>query len=161
MIDIYLGLPYMHDSPTIMDIRADVSDLVAKDLANLGKFVYAPISSWHRIAKRYDMRCDWDFWQHLDKAFIDCCREVHFITLPGWQESTGVNAETSYAKELNKSIHYIDPTMYLYQLVEVYDTDPDLSSGDKALRLKFVEFMIQSVGKRRLSTMGTYRELED
>lgn len=161
MIDIYLGLPYMHDSPTIMDIRADVSDLVARDLANSGRKVYAPISSWHRIATKYGMRRDWEFWQELDEEFIRCSKEVHFITLPGWQDSTGVNAETCLAKELNKSIYYIDPTMYLYQLVEVYDTDPDLSSGDKALRLKFVEFMIQSVGKRRLSTMGNYRELED
>lgn len=153
MIDIYLGLPYMHDSPTMMDIRADVSDLVARDLANHGKKIYAPISSWHSIAKKYEMRCDWEFWQELDEEFIRCSNEVHFITLPGWQESTGVNAETCLAKALDKPISYIDPMMYLYQLVEVYDTDTELSSGDKALRLKFVEFMIESVKKRSLSTI--------
>lgn len=161
MIDIYLGLPYMHDSPTIMDIRADISDLVARDLANTGKKVYAPISSWHRIATRYGMRCDWEFWQDLDEEFIRCSNEIHFITLPGWQDSTGVNAETCLAKALDKKIEYIDPTMYLYQLVEVYENSNELSSGDKALRLKFLEFMIQSVGKRKLSIMGIKKELED
>lgn len=153
MIDIYLGLPYMHDSPTMMDIRADVSDLVAVDLANKRKSVYAPISSWHRISIKYGMRGDWEFWQHFDRSFIKCCNEVHFITLPGYLDSTGVNAEKKIAIEFEKDIFYIDPAEYLFQLSEIYTDDDNMSNREKALRLKFIEFMVESVGKRKLATM--------
>lgn len=112
----YLALPYTDEDEDLMDFRAAVSDIIWADLSNQGRFVYAPISSAHHIAKKYDLPRDWAFWEGLDSLFITKCDKFLIITLPGWEESTGVTAETAIAEGLGMEIEYIDPTPYIKQL---------------------------------------------
>lgn len=112
----YLALPYTDKDEEVMDFRASVSDIIWADLSNQGRFVYAPISSAHHIAKQYDLPRDWEFWQHLDTLFISKCDRFLIITLPGWEDSTGVTAETEIAKSHGMEIEHIDPTPYIKKL---------------------------------------------
>ena len=112
----YLALPYTDDSEEVMSFRASISDIIWADLSNQGRFVYAPISSAHHIAKKYDLPRDWEFWEGLDSLFITKCDRFLIITLPGWEDSVGVTAETKVAKAHGLEIDYIDPTPYIKQL---------------------------------------------
>jgi hypothetical protein len=110
---IYLGLPYMHDEMYIRQLRAEISDIVATDLMDNGEHVYAPISSWHHIATKYNLPGDWAFWAEMDETFIKHCDKLMIIKLKGWKKSTGVTAEIKLAKKYKKPVEFIDPTPYL------------------------------------------------
>jgi hypothetical protein len=113
---IYLGLPYMHDDEVVMDFRADISDIVAADLANRGFNVFAPISAWHHISKKYGLPGEWEYWKDFDESFIKICSKVLIIILEGWRQSVGVTAEIDLSKKYNLEVGYIDPTPYVKEL---------------------------------------------
>ena len=113
---IYLALPYIHSDPIVMDFRADVSDIIAADLSNRGHSVFAPISSWHHVAKKYGLPRDWTYWYKLDEMFVGFSTKVLVITLDGWKQSTGVHAEMELANDYDTEIDYIDPEPYVEKL---------------------------------------------
>lgn len=113
---IYLATPYLHKNANVMDLRADVSDIIAAELINGGDHVYAPISSWHHVAKKYGLPRDWKYWYKLDENFLNACGKLLVIILQGWKESNGVTAEIELAKQFNLDIAYVDPTIYVDML---------------------------------------------
>ncbi len=113
---IYLGLPYTHKDPSIEDFRADVSDIIAADLFVQGYIVFAPISSWHHIARKHDLPGDYHSWEELNRVFMHKCEKLLIITLPGWEDSVGVNAEMKLANKYVIQIEKIDPTPYIKKL---------------------------------------------
>lgn len=112
----YLATPYSHKDVSVMDFRAEVSDVICADLMNQGRLIYAPISSCHHIAKKYGLPRDWQFWQRLDKEFVKACKKLIIIKLEGWEISTGLNAELELAKEYGLEIEYIDPEPYIKKI---------------------------------------------
>ncbi len=117
---IYLAIPYMHDDPNVMDFRADISDIIAADLANRDYNVFAPISAWHVIRKKYDLPGDWSFWHKFDEEFIKISGRIVVIMLYGWKQSTGVTAELKLADKFKLSVEYVDPTKYVTQIRKNY-----------------------------------------
>jgi hypothetical protein len=115
---LYLAIPYIHDDPLVMDFRADVSDIIAADLAKHGNNVFAPISSWHTISKKYDLPGNWEYWKDFDEVFMAKSARLSVVALYGWKKSTGVNAEIKLAKHYNIKINLIDPTLYVKMLRE-------------------------------------------
>jgi hypothetical protein len=103
----------MHDNKFIMEFRAMVSDVIAADLMNQGKMVFAPISMCHHISVKYGLPCDWEFWKDMDEEFIKISGKLLIITLKGWKESVGVNAETKLAEKYGVPIEHIDPEPYI------------------------------------------------
>jgi hypothetical protein len=113
----YLGLPYTDMDPTMEDWRADISDRIAADLfLREGRIIFAPISAWHHIARKYRLPGTFEYWAKFDEEFIKVSNKLLIITLPGWNESVGVNAEINLAKKYNVPVEYIDPVPYLKQL---------------------------------------------
>ena len=109
----YLAIPYTDKDEEIMDYRAAISDVICADLMNKGRYIYAPISSCHHIAKKYNLPRNWEFWKGLDEVFVSLSKKFLIITLPGWEDSTGVTAETEIAKRNGIEIEYIDPEPYM------------------------------------------------
>lgn len=109
----YLALPYTHSNKAVMELRAMVSDFIAAELFKAGRIVYAPISSWHHVAIKYDLPQDFETWKELDKQFIKKCSKLLIITLSGWAESKGVNEEIALARKYNKPIVYLDPYSFI------------------------------------------------
>lgn len=109
----YLATPYTDEDPGIEDYRARISDIIAAELTSQGRLIYAPISSWHHIALKYELPSTYDYWLKLDEEFLKVCKQVVIITLPGWQKSKGVNAEVKMAKKYNIPINYIDPEPFI------------------------------------------------
>jgi len=112
----YLAIPYSDKSESVMDYRAEVSDLICAEFMNQGRIIFAPISSCHHIAKRYSLPRTWDFWQHLDEEFVKICKSVIVVMLDGWDKSTGVKAEIELADKYGIPVKYLDPKPYLKRL---------------------------------------------
>jgi hypothetical protein len=112
----YLGLPYTHEDPKVMDFRAEVSDIICADLMNQGRIIFAPISSCHHIAKKYKLPRTWDFWKHVDEEFLSACKTLIIVTLEGWEISTGLTEERIIAKRYDIPVEYINPDPYVREL---------------------------------------------
>lgn len=119
----YLGLPYTDDDPLIEDWRADISDRIAADLfLREGRIIFAPISAWHHIARRYKLPGTFEYWFELDEEFIKISSKLLIIMLPGWKNSVGANGEMDLARKYNIPIEFIDP--------EPYFTDEEKERGN-------------------------------
>ena len=112
----YLGLPYTDENPLLKDWRALVSDKIAADLTKQGRIIFAPISAWHHIAKKYELPGTFEYWLELDEEFIKISKKLLIIMLPGWKESKGVGGEIKLAHKYNIPIGYIDPKPYIKQM---------------------------------------------
>ena len=117
----YLGLPYSDDDPLMEDWRAEVSNVIAVDLTIQGRIIFAPISAWHHLARKYKLPGTFEYWLKLDEEFIKASKKLLIITLPGWKESKGVNGEIRLAKKYGVLIEYIDPEPYLKRMEEQND----------------------------------------
>jgi hypothetical protein len=51
----------------------------------------------------------WDFWEGIDRRFLELCDEVVVLTVDGWRESAGVQAEIRIASQLGKLVRYLGP----------------------------------------------------
>jgi hypothetical protein len=103
----YLASPYSHDNQHVKDYRFQVvQDVTVKLLLDANIYAFSPIAYNHPMVI-HDLPTDWSFWENYDKAFIDHCDGLVVLTIDGWQESIGVQAEIEYAKELNLPVVYL------------------------------------------------------
>lgn len=116
----YLAIPYSHEDEEVMEYRAEVSDFIFSELAKEGRIIYAPISSCHHIAAKYGLPRNWEFWKTMDEVFIQKCDKIIFITLDGWEESTGLNEELQLAKKYGLEIEYLNPEPYIEKMKDAW-----------------------------------------
>jgi hypothetical protein len=109
MLKIYLGSPYTHSDPEVMEERYLAACLKASQLVKEGHYVYSSIAHWHSIAKLYGLPRDWEFWKKMDSISISLMDEIWILKLKGWEISIGLGNEILIAKEFNKPYIFIDP----------------------------------------------------
>lgn len=109
---VYLGTPYSGIKED-KAFRAEVVDMISKDMANKGLMVYSPISSWHNIAIKYNLPSDFKFWLDMCESFLSKCGKIVVIQLPGWEKSIGLTHEIEFAKKHGLEIEYLDPAPYI------------------------------------------------
>ncbi|MDH5184381.1 MAG: DUF1937 family protein [Gammaproteobacteria bacterium] len=104
----YLACPYSHPEPSVREIRFQaVTDLAASKVA-AGEHILSPITHGHALAMTdHKLPMEFEYWEALCKKMIDACDEVMVLTLEGWKESVGVQAEIRYAVETGKPVSYI------------------------------------------------------
>lgn len=107
MKKIYLATPYSHEDDNVRRSRFDDINKVAASLMSDGNCVYSPISHTHPIAEAGSLPLGWDYWEKIDRCFIDWCDEVYVYCADGWKESRGVQAEIFIAIELGKPVRYV------------------------------------------------------
>ena len=105
---IYLATPYTHINHHIMVARFKMVNKVAAKLMADGKYIFSPISHTHPIAEAGELPRGWDYWEGYDRRILLTCTKIMVLKLPGWETSTGVQAEIKIGKELNIPIEYID-----------------------------------------------------
>lgn len=108
MRKIYLAGPYSHKDQDYRVYRFKSLNMIAAWLIHNGNIVFSPISHTHPIATQCDLPLGWEFWDAFDQAFIEWADVVVVAMLPGWEDSVGVTAEISIAKELGKPVEYFD-----------------------------------------------------
>jgi nucleoside 2-deoxyribosyltransferase len=103
---IYLASPYSHPDSDVREQRFEAVCRAAAFLICSGKTVYSPIAHTHPICK-YGLPGDWQFWQHHDRQYIELCDEMVVLTLDGWKQSKGIQAEIGIARGLGKPVTFI------------------------------------------------------
>jgi nucleoside 2-deoxyribosyltransferase len=105
---IYLASPYSHPDPAVREERYRAACRAAAALLLAGQPVFSPIAHSHWIAE-HGLPYAWSFWEPLDRWFLERCDEVVVLTLDGWNESVGVQAEIRIAAECGKPVRYVGP----------------------------------------------------
>ena len=105
---IYLANPYTHPDPAMREARFKAACRQAAEMFRCGIPVFSPIAYSHAIAA-HDLPLEWEFWERFDRVFLETCDEVWVLTLDGWRESRGVQAEIALAHELGKPVVLVEP----------------------------------------------------
>lgn len=105
---IYLACPYSHDDPQVRQKRFESATKVAATLTKAGHHVYSPITVGHTLCQYADVPCDWEFWEANDRIYLSISKAVFVLMLPGWETSTGVQAEIKIADDMGLPVEYID-----------------------------------------------------
>lgn len=105
----YLACPYSHPDPAVREERFHAVNRAAAALMMQGEKVFSPISHTHPIAVDGELPKGWDFWEQYDRAILSCCHKVIVLCIPGWDTSTGVQAEIAIAKEMGIQVQYYHP----------------------------------------------------
>jgi hypothetical protein len=61
------------------------------------------------VISRYGLPLDWEFWRRHDLKYLGLCDEVIVLTLPGWCESIGIQAEIAAARAMGKRVTFMEP----------------------------------------------------
>ena len=103
---IYVAAPYSDLDPAVRECRFREVNRAAAALMRAGHCVFSPISHGHPICQ-YGVPGDWTRWESLDQRMLRQCEEVVVLTLDGWKESRGVQAELAIAAALDLPVRYL------------------------------------------------------
>lgn len=106
---IYLASPYAHSDSHVREWRFREACRAAAALLRAGITVFSPIAHSHPIAC-FGMPMSWEFWSQVDREYLARCDVVAVLTLTGWRESVGVQAEIRFARELNLPVVFVSPS---------------------------------------------------
>ena len=105
---IYLASPYSDPSKTIQHARYLWACEAAAFMVRKGMKVYSPIVSWHKVAERFSLPSDAEFWSKQNASFMLHSTEMWVLTLSGWGQSKGVQSEIAFCKEQGIKIYYTE-----------------------------------------------------
>ncbi len=117
---IYLASPYSHADQSVRECRFHAACCAAARLIREGHTVFSPIVHSHPLTK-HGLPGDWDFWNGQSREQLMRCDELVVLTLDGWEESAGVQAEIGIAEELGMPVRYHDPTARLAPVAKEAD----------------------------------------
>lgn len=103
----YLACPYASESGCLMHTRLRAVTKVAGRLMNKGQVIFSPLTHNAPIAKAVELPTNWDFWSRIDLAFLAQCDRLLVLTLTGWKDSIGVQAEIKAAKAQGIPVYYL------------------------------------------------------
>lgn len=103
---IYICSPYSSPSLEVMEERYQQTLAETARLIALGFIVFSPIVHCHEMAKRHELPREFHFWEAYCIGTLDVCRELWVYTLPGWEQSRGVQSEIAFAKRVGKAIRF-------------------------------------------------------
>lgn len=102
----YLASPYTSREESVREARYWAACRAAAELMRRGFHIYSPIVHSHPLT-RYGLPGDWGYWEAFDREMIARCDRLVVLTLPGWEESRGVQAELKIAEELGKPVEFV------------------------------------------------------
>src|SRR5690242_11058087 len=103
----YLASPYSHPDESVKERRHAIVTHVAFELIRQGIYVYSPIV--HNVPiDQLGIHGNWLSWIEFDHGMLARCDRLLVLKLPGWEESKGVQAEITRAKELGLPIEWME-----------------------------------------------------
>lgn len=102
---IYVASPYSSPQPEVREhrYRMVMNYIYHNTMSGLPR-LFSPIQYTHEMAKHYNMPDDFAFWQTFCLSWLERADELHILKMEGWQESRGLQAEWSFAKQLGLPI---------------------------------------------------------
>lgn len=105
---IYLASPYSNPDPLVVKTRFFLAEQVTAILMREGLFIYSPIVHCHALAERWSMPTDFDYWKNYNIDFIRRSDKFLILTIPGWEESKGVQGELKFARSAGIKIGHVN-----------------------------------------------------
>lgn len=106
----YLGSPYTHELPEVMEERHRQVCQAAARLFERSILVYSPIAHSHAVNELGSLaQSAFEFWRPFDLGMIDRLTGLMVLMLDGWQESEGLAAEIEHARATGKPVLWVDP----------------------------------------------------
>ena len=106
----YLASAYSHPDPAVRQYRYTAACKAAARLLQQGINVFSPMAHSLPIAQIGGLpETTWAFWEPFDREYIALSEKVVVLTLDGWDQSVGVQAEIKIARELGKPVTYLAP----------------------------------------------------
>lgn len=106
---IYLTTPYSDPNPAVRERRFEEACRATAALVRAGVCTYSPVAHSHPVA-RYGLPTHWEFWAQIDREHLARCDVLAVLTIPGWRESVGVQAEIRLAREFGLPVVFICPS---------------------------------------------------
>ena len=106
---VYIATPYSDPDKAVRERRFKNVTRYASELMDNGVLVYSPITHSHPMTEFNALPGDWAFWKDLDTKMIGCCDILTVYMQPGWESSSGVQAEIKIAESLGVPVTYVDP----------------------------------------------------
>jgi hypothetical protein len=105
----YLACPYSHPDKKVRRRRFVLVTQAAAwwMKAHPRSNVFSPLTHSHPLHEIAGMDGSWQFWKRIDTQYLRLCSRMVVLTLDGWKESVGVQAEIKIAKRLNIPITYL------------------------------------------------------
>jgi len=110
----YLASPYSHPLAATRELRYRAARDGTGWCLRHRMWVYSPIVHCHDLAAQSGMPTDFEFWGDYNRAMIEQADELLVLTIEGWQQSTGVNAEITFAADLGLPIRLMTPNSTTY-----------------------------------------------
>ena len=105
---IYLASPYSHPQRMIRLNRYYKTLRYTGYAMSRGSHIFSPIVYAHHLAEHHNLPKDFDWWQRFDTHMIKVSEGFRVLTLEGWEESKGVQAEIEIATSFGHTVTYVD-----------------------------------------------------
>lgn len=105
---VYLAVPFSSEDKEVMKERVLKVNKCAGKLLLEGHVVFSPISMHVPIKDVCDLPGTWEYWERVDRAFLERCSHLFVLKLDGWKTSVGVQAEIKIAKDLGLPVIYLE-----------------------------------------------------
>lgn len=115
---IYLAGPYSDGDPEVEKERFEKLTKVAGQIIKEGHFVFSPITHCHPIAIQTSLPGNYEYWKKYNETFLRMCDELWLVTLKGYRDSKGLNAEFDLARELGKPYKFITEYYMAHEFVD-------------------------------------------
>lgn len=119
---IYLASPYSHELEAVRIQRYCWVCSFACRLIATGHVVFSPIAHSHPIATcgmPIANANNSEFWLKQSLPWMKAADCLGIVTMPGWEESSGIKAEIAEARELGKKVFLIDhASLEMKEMVE-------------------------------------------
>lgn len=103
----YLASPYSDPDPFVREARYLAAAKCVSILLSAGKWVYSPIVHCHELAKIAALPGEFEFWRTYNMEMLERAHALKVLTIPGWEESKGVQAEITVARNLSIPVFHI------------------------------------------------------
>lgn len=107
---IYLASPYSSPNDATRYARFRCAEEFTALAIKQGHAVFSPIVHCHELARKHDLPKTFDFWAEYDRRILAAATTVWVLTLPGWENSRGVQQEIAWSREMDKWLIYEPPT---------------------------------------------------
>lgn len=111
----YLAGPYSKGGLDVRLARFHALTHVAARLIEKRQIVYSPITMTHPIdlvLAKDGGTLGSEFWVDFDEAFMSLCNRLFVLTLPGWQDSSGVAREIGSFNARGVQPEFLSPQDY-------------------------------------------------
>ncbi len=113
----YLACPYSHKDELIKTQRVEAVTHTAFELFKKGISVFSPLTHNAPLMDKGIGQGWAGKWEGFDLGMLSRAHKLYVLTLPGWAESRGVQAEITYAEKLSIPIEKLEPSDWVRQKI--------------------------------------------